>query len=290
MRRSIVLFILLMMASCQEKLDGNDFDSSRKKVEDELDERERVNLEKALRVVALEAMRLKWDLREEYKGKSLDDISLSMVDGQTYTSVVDLAEDILKATNKREIEKATREIARLDSLKGKSVNIEKRLDLFKVSSVKINRVDFFDRMVPELEVEYKYIGASPLQGPMTFQFELLQRLTGEVIKSQIITIGDETSLIGAQESFDEHLILSETQETNPRLWNASRYPMENPNLSDFNLELKVTVVSLVLDGYKVERPKLTAEEIESLIDVKEERIKELKTVRGTLDELELTTD
>lgn len=278
------------MVSCREKFDRNDFDGSRKKVEDELDEGERVILEKALRVVALEAMRLKWDSREEYKDKSLNAISLEMVDGQTYTSVVGLAEDILKKTNKREIEKATKEIARLDSLKVESENIRKILDLFKVSSVRINRVDFFDQSVPELEVEYKYIGTVPLKGPRVFQFELLQRSTGEVIKSQIITMGDETSVMEAQESFDEHLILSETKETNPKLWSASKYPVEDPDLSEFNLELKVAVVSLILNGEKIERPKLTAEEIESLIEIKEERIKELKTVKGTLDELELTND
>ena len=62
------------------------------------------DLEKAMRVVAMEAMRLKWEESKKYDGKSFNEISLEMIDGLSFSSVIDLAEDILKDRNKKEIE------------------------------------------------------------------------------------------------------------------------------------------------------------------------------------------
>ncbi|UKJ08529.1 hypothetical protein [Solitalea lacus] len=57
------------------------------------------------------------------------------------------------------------------------------------------------------------------------------------------------------ESVTEHIILSQTKDGNPKLWDLKKYPVENPNLSDYDLELKVSVLSLVLKGEIVEMPK-----------------------------------
>lgn len=100
----LLLAILPFMISCQEKFNGKDeqsFKNSREKIEQNLDKNEKTDLEKAMRVVAMEAMRLKWEEPKKYDGKSFNKISLEMIDGLSYSSVVDLAEDILKDRNKK---------------------------------------------------------------------------------------------------------------------------------------------------------------------------------------------
>lgn len=44
------------------------------------------------------------------------------------------------------------------------------------------------------------------------------------------------------ETITKNLILGQGKDTNPKLWNAAKYPIENPNLADYHLELKVSVL------------------------------------------------
>ena len=279
------------MISCQDKFNGKDeqsFKTSREKIELNLDKNEKTDLEKAMRVVAMEAMRLKWEESKKYDGKSFNEISLEMIDGLSFSSVIDLAEDILKDRNKKEIEQLTNEIDSLNIQKNEFLTAQKSLNLFKISSIKINKEDFFDELVPELEIDYQYIGKNKLLGPKEINFELLKKSTNEVLKSESITQGDNENILESGEVITNQLILSQTKEKNPKLWNAQKYPIENPNLADYDLELKVTVLSLVLNGKKVEMPKANISQLDAEVKKMKEKIAELKTVKGTLDELELT--
>ena len=139
-----------------------------------------------------------------------------------------------------------------------------------------------------MEVDYQYIGKSKLTGPKEIGFNLFRKSTNEVLKSQIIVNGDTESVLESGETITENLILGQTKKTNPKLWNAQKYPIENPNLADYDLELKVDVLSLFLNGKKVEMPKANISKLDAEIKNKNEKIAELKTVKGTLDELELT--
>lgn len=283
--------ILPFFISCQEKFNAKDeqsFKTSREKIEKNLDKDGKTDLEKAMRVVAIEAMRLKWDEPKKYDGKSFNKISLEMIDGLSYSSVIDLAENILKDRNKKEIEQLTKEIDTLNLQKNEFLNAQKSLNLFKISSVKINKEDFFDELVPELEVDYQYIGKNKLVGPKAIGFKLFKKSTKEVLISQSIVNGDDESILENGETITENLILGQTKETNPKLWNAQKYPIENPNLADYDLDLKVSVLSLVLNGKKVEMSKINLDEIDVEIINKKKKIEELKTVKGTLNELELT--
>lgn len=287
----LLLTLILFLSSCSEKFNGKDehsFKLSREKVEKELDEKEKTNLEKALRVVLTEAMRLKWQEPEKYEGKSFNKISLEMINGLSYSSLIDLAEDILKERNKKEITELSTEI---DSLKTQIKELsaaEKKLNLFKVSSIKIKKEDFFDELVPQLEIDCQYIGKTNLIGPKEIGFKLLKKSTQEVLKSEIITNGDNESILESGDIITENLILSQTKETNPQLWNASKYPIENPNLNNYDLELKVTVLSLMINGKKISLPKANNNQINLEIKTKQEKINELKSLKGTLDDLELT--
>ena len=186
MKKLLLLAILPFMISCQDKFNGKDeqsFKTSREKIELNLDKNEKTDLEKAMRVVAMEAMRLKWEESKKYDGKSFNEISLEMIDGLSFSSVIDLAEDILKDRNKKEIEQLTNEIDSLNIQKNEFLTAQKSLNLFKISSIKINKEDFFDELVPELEIDYQYIGKNKLLGPKEINFELLKKSTNETFFS-----------------------------------------------------------------------------------------------------------
>lgn len=289
MRKAILIFTFLpFMISCQEKFNGENeqsFKKSRDLIEKNLNQSEKINLEKALRVIILEAMRVKWEKPKDYKGKSFNAISLEMVDGLSYSSLVDLSEDILKDQNKKEIEMLSKEIDSLNFQKKEFLNIQKSLNLFKISSLKINKIDFFGEQVPELEINYEYVEKTKIYGAKSIQFEIFKKSTNEIIKSEIMTYDDNSSFLEKGEYITGTLIL---RETNPKLQNAQKFPIENPNLADYDLKLKVTVLSLVLNGKKVELPKVNISQLDIEINDKKKMIDELKTVKGTLDELELT--
>lgn len=287
----LILTLIIFLSSCSEKFNGNDeqsFKISREKIEKSLNEKQKTDLEKAMRVVLTEAMRLKWDKPDQYEGKSFNKISLEMINGLSYSSVIDLAEDILKQRNTKEITQLNNEI---DSLKIQIKELaaaEKNLNLFKVSSMRIKKEDFFDELVPQLEIDCQYIGKTNIIGPKEIGFKLLKKSTQEVLKSEIITNGDNESILESGDIITENLVLSQTKETNPQLWNASKYPIENPNLKDYDLELKVTVLSLMINGKKISLPKVNSNQINLEIKNKQEKIDELKSLKGTLDDLELT--
>lgn len=286
-----LLFISLISISCQEKFDGKNeqnFKISRAKIEKNLNQNEKTNLEKAMRVIALEAMRLKWEAPKKYDQKSFNKISLEMIDGLSFSSVITLAEDILKDRNKKEIEKLTHEIDSLNLYKKEIVKTKNALNLFKINAIQINKTNFFDETIPELEIDYQYIGKNKLVGSKTIQFEVLKKSNSEVITSEIVTYGDGESILENGEIITEQILLGQTKETNSKLWNFSTYPILNPNLSDYDLVLKVNVLSLVQKGKKIEMPKVSIEQLNSNIKNIEANLKELKSVKGTLDELELT--
>ncbi len=287
----LVVAILQFMISCQDKFNGKDeqsFKTSRGVIEQHLDQKEKKDLEKAMRVIFIEVMRLKWEEPKKYEGKSFNKISLEMIDGLSFSSVINLAEDILKDRNEKEIEKLKNEINSLKIKKNEFLTVQKSLNLFKISAIKINKEDFFDELVPKLEIDYQYIGKSKLIGSKEIGFVLVKKSTNEVLKSQSIIYGGNENILESGETITENLILSHTKESNPKLWNAPKYPIENPNLADYDLELKVDVLSLFLNGKKVEMPKVNISQLDLEIKNKNSKITELKAVKGALDELELT--
>jgi hypothetical protein len=283
--------LILTMISCQEKINGKsekEFKTSRQAVEKELNEEEKINLEKAFRVILLESMKLKWDEPQKYKNQSFDDISLKLVDGQTYSSICDLAENILQDDNKRKIEKLSDEIKNLENKKTKILNIEKKLNLFKIEHLFLNETEWFGEMCPELEVESVYIGKTDLKGPVGISYELNEKKSKKILASGSWGYGDEDHVTKYNESLDGNLILCEAKERNPAIWKNIKYPIENLNLSNFDLELKVYVTSLYFKGEKIIKPKITTQEINLEIAEQNKELKQIIKSKGTLDELELT--
>lgn len=283
--------LVLSMISCQEKFNGKsekEFNLSRKNVEKELNAKEKINLEKAFRVIVLKAMVLKWDEPAKYKNKSFNDISLEIIDGETYSSICNIAEDFLQEKNKKEIEKVSNEIKDLEKKKAKILAIEKKIDLFKLGPITMEQTDWFGEMSPRLEVGYTYIGKTDLNGPVEISLELNEKGTKKIANSQSMTYGDENHILKPGEILYQTAILSETKERNPQIWQNIKYPIKNPKLSDYNLELKICVSSLYLNGEKIIKPKITTQEIDFEIKEQKNELKQISNSKGTLEELELT--
>ncbi|CAA0186321.1 conserved exported hypothetical protein [Tenacibaculum maritimum] len=292
MKKLLLLFVFFpFMASCQDKLDGKDeqsFKTSREVVEKKLNKDEKINLEKAMRVIALEAMRLKWEEPQKYDGKSFNRISLQMVDGLSYSSVIDLAEDILKDRNKKEVDEISKTIYSLTKQKSELLDIQYKLSLFEIDYVTINNENWFGEMLPKLSFGYKYIGKEDLKGSVAILINVLIKSTQEAVVLQSLEKGNNESVMKQGDMIEAQVILSEVKENNSDFWAKQKYPIENPNLADYDLELRVSVLSLTLSGKKIEMPEKSIQEIEAEIKNNQQKLEELKTAKGTLDELELT--
>jgi hypothetical protein len=284
-------FIVAALTGCGEKFNAKsekEFEVSKTKIVKNLNAEEKNNLEKALRVIALESMRLKWNEPEKYKGKSFDKISLGMIDGLSYSSVVNLAEDLLQAHNKKEIAKVSGEIDTLEIQKKELVVNKQKLDIFKVTNLTITEDEFFGEKVPKLEIEYVYTGKQPLTGSVDVNVEVREISTKKVISAHMSRDGDGNNTLKPGDSMNDNDMLREAKANNPEKWKNVKYPVTNAKLADFGLELNVYASSITSNGKTIALPKYSAADVDAEIKKKKAELKELQETKGTLDELELT--
>lgn len=298
MKKSITfyLFMLLIVAvyGCGEKLNGRsekDYEASRKKVEAGLSKDEKIKLEKALRVIAGECMRLKFTEPDKYKNQPIGDIALKMVDGQTYSSVIDKAEDLLQEYNERETAKLTHEIDSLEKKRTAEMNVRKSMSsLFKITDMSVSKVNFFNDSVPSLHITYAYTGNHPLQGEVSVSYEIFKKGTAQPVVGIISTTGDENRTWQPGEEIEDNLLLRQLAEEEPQKWKALKYPVKNPNLQSMGLRLDVHPVSFTLNGKHYAMPKTNEAALAAEIKEKRADLTGIKNSKGTLDELELTDD
>ncbi|MGM9476872.1 DUF6694 family lipoprotein [Pedobacter sp. GSP4] len=288
---AILLCTVMGLTGCREKFQAKsekEFEVSKAKIVKTLDQDERTNLEKALRVIALTSMRLKWNEPDKYKGKSFDKISLEMIDGLSYASVISLAENLLQQQHKKEIEKASAAIDTLEIQKKALLKDKSKLNIFKITSLYLSEDDFFDVKVPKLEIEYTYVGKQALMGNVEVTLEIREISTKKVIASQIWSDGDGTNSLNPGDSMNGNVILRQAKENNPTKWNAVKYPVAKPKLADYDLELKLFASSITINGKTTALPNFSVEDIDAEIQKKKAELKEVQDTKGTLDELVLT--
>ncbi|WP_312338925.1 DUF6694 family lipoprotein [Sphingobacterium sp.] len=199
----VVLFFAFSLSSCGEKLSGKDessFDSSRKKVEAKLNDKEKEKLEKALRVTLSEAMWLKMNEAEKYTGESINRISMRLVDGKSYSAMLDLADDILQKQQERKVAHLQNEIDSLQKYKTEFELIKKELAVFELEPVELDLEDFFGEPVPRIIVSMKYIGKQPLKGSQGFSYILKKRSTQAIISNEQSVYGESESVLQPGES------------------------------------------------------------------------------------------
>jgi len=284
--------VLITLMSCGPRLSGRskkDFDDSRKKVEQKLTKQQDSTLEIALRVTLGEAMRLKIEESDKYKGQSLDNMVLKMIDGLTYSSVISQAEGFLKQENKRRTASLSHEIDSLE--KQRSADMEARksaASLFKLDQVRLEKKDFFEKKVPNLNIDYLYIGKQPLMGQVQISVKLFKAGTQQMITSVIWGQGDGNSKLQPGDSINDNLILDDLAAKEPQKWNALKYPIDNPDLQSLGLRLEVHPVQYNLNGKQVSIPQDIDTALIAQIKEDKGELKDVQESKGTLDELVLT--
>lgn len=289
----ILSFITLLLFSCGPTISGKDeqaFKTSKAKMEEKLDKAERESLEKALRVILLKAMKEKWSFPEKYEGKSFDKISMEMIDGKSYSSIISYAEDLLKADRDEKIANKTAEIDSLEKDKLQTSKITKQLDAFKLTKIFISEDQFFsdDLRSPYLDLVFTNTSTENLIGEYMFNIEVYSKKTGEKIAAQGSggTFNEDFS-IKPKETYDYHQPLFNDAVQHSNLWKTAKYPITDFSPFDLVIKAYATKITTKKDG-TITRPKADAAYFDAEIKKLNEEIKELKEQKATLDELELT--
>lgn len=287
----LILFICcILLTSCGPKISGKDeasFKSSKAKMEEKLSKAEKENLEKALRVVVLKAMKEKWNHPQDelYKGKSFDVISLKMIDGKTYSGIVKFAEEFLKEDKEEKIKNTKVE---LDSLNKQHIVLKEKtkdLDKYQLTKISISEDDFFGPS-PFLDLTFVNKTNEEVIGDYMYQIDIYSKATGKLIASQQQGGGfSNGSGVKPNEEDLYHQPLLSDAVAHSTLWKSAKYPITD--LSKFDLVVKAYPIKLTTKKGILERPKnLIA--LETEMKELNQKLVDLNKTEGTLDELELT--
>jgi len=290
---ALILTVILLFSACGPTISGKDeqaFKTSKAKMEEKLDKEEKENLEKAFRIIALKAMKEKWNFPEKYNGKSFDKISMEMIDGKSYSGIINYAEDFLKADRNEKIATKTAEIDSLEKDKIKVAKIIKQIDAFKLTKISISEDQFFsdDPKQPYLDLVFTNTSTEALIGEYMFNIEVYSKKTGEKIAAQGSggTFNDDYA-IKPNETYDYHQPLFSDAVQHSNLWKTAKYPIIDFSPYDLVIKAYASKITTKKEGV-ITRPKVDTAYFDAEIKKLNEEIKELKGQKATLDELELT--
>jgi len=282
---------MFILSSCGPSISGKDeqsFKTSKAKMEEKLDKAEKEKLEKALRVIAMKAMKEKWDSPEKYEGKSFDKIAMEMIDGKTYSGIINYAEDFLAADNKEEIARKTVEIDSLEKSKTEVIKLTEQIEALKLTKVSISEDESFDEKVPYLDLVFTNTSTENLIGEHMINIEIFSKKTGERITAQEQggTFNDDYA-IKPNETYEHHQPLLNDAIMHSKLWKAAKYPITD--LSPYDLVIKAYATKITTKkGGTITRPKVDIAYFDTEIKKLKEEIAALKESKSSLDELELT--
>jgi len=283
----------MLFTGCGPTISGKDeqaFKTSKAKMEEKLDKEEKENLEKALRIIVVKAMKEKWNSPEKYEGKSFDKISMEMIDGKSYGAILSYAEDFLKADRDEKIASKTAEIDSLEKDKLKTAKITQQIDAFKLTKISISEDQFFsdDPKSPFLDLTFTNTSKENIIGEYMLNIEVYSKKTGEKIAAQGQggTWNDDFAL-RPNENYDYHQPLLSEAVQHSNLWKTAKYPITD--FSPYDLVIKAYATKITTKkGGTIERPKTDTAYFDVEIKKLNEEIKALKETKATLDELELT--
>lgn len=289
----ILFSVILILSSCGAKISGKDeqsFKTSKAKMEENLNSAEKENLEKALRVILVKAMKEKWNSPEKYEGKSFDQISLEMVDGKTYGGIISYAEDFLAADNKEKIAQKTAEIDSLQKSKAEVTKVINQIAKFKLKKVSISEDQFFsdDPKTPYLDLVFTNTSTESIIGQYMIYIEIFSKKTGEQIAAQGSggTFNDDFE-IKPNEVYEYHQPLLSEAKAHYQSWETAKYPITD--FAPYDLVIKAYATKITTKkGGTIERPKTDISYFDTEIKKLEEEINALKNQKATLDNLELT--
>lgn len=289
----ILSVITMLLFSCGPTISSKDeqaFKTSKAKMEEKLNKEEKKNLEKALRVIVLKAMKEKWKSPEKYEGKSFGKISMEMIDGKSYSGIISYAEDFLAADRDEKIASKTAEIDSLERDKLQAAKITKQIDAFKLTRISISEDQFFsdDPKQPYLDLVFKNTSKEDLIGEYMFNIEVYSKKTREKIAAQGSggTFNDDFA-IKPNATYEYHQPLFNDAVQHSNLWKTAKYPITD--FSPYDLVIKAYATKITTKkGGTIERPKADVAYFDTEIKKLNEEIRTLKETKATLDELELT--
>lgn len=284
-----ILALIFLCCSCRQTISGKDeasFKASKDKLEKELSSAEKIEFEKALRVITLKAMSDKFSDPKINKGKSFDEISLRMVDGKSFSGIIDFAEDFLKKSN---LEKKAKLKIEIDSLNKQKSEFNKKnaaIDKFKFTGMYMIQDEFFDEMIPYLVVTFTNKTKTDIIGEYMYRIDIFSKKTGKLIASQEQGGGfrDGFSIV-PDEAYDfTQPLLSEARDHSKNLWKNAKYPIKD--FAPYDLVIKVYPTKITTATGTIERENDPS--FDEKILVLQTELKEIEGLKGTLDELELT--
>ncbi|WP_109436688.1 hypothetical protein [Aquimarina sp. AU119] len=287
-----VIALLMIFISCGKKISGDSpeaFKTSRLVVEKDLDQIQKDNLEKAFRVVLLEAMKLKWDNPKKYKGKSFEQISLQIIDNKTYNQIISLAESLLKEENENNLKELEEELTRLQKERKAASEIISKLETVTPTKIQITEGPWGD---PQIKVTFTNTGDLQLTGAFSFVIDIYSiakniRIDGtkqggnfkdDVSKQK----GDYFTTITRTLSG----LIERSKRLNTQLKKA-KYPIEN--LTSYDLDIRAKAIKLTTtEGITYEYPEQDIAHYDTEIGLLNQKKERIKLLTGTLEELELT--
>ncbi|MBL4745138.1 MAG: hypothetical protein JKY08_02095 [Flavobacteriaceae bacterium] len=290
MKLKFIFFCLLGLniVSCKEKFSGTsdeEFKSSRIEVMKDLTSIEEEKLEKAFRVVALYAMEEKWNNSDKYIDKSINEISLDVINNKTYDNLVNFAEDFLKQENEGEIKKIEIKISEIELNRKKADSVITLLKAFKPTEIKIIK-GIWD----EPTISVKIINKSSLTEITEYLFDLTVYSISQNKKIDRVVSGSnyKEGKLKGEDDFFAYI----SRSLSPIIENSKRLQkqLQNPkypitNLKEYDLRIEVKPYKIVLkNGTKYVYPKKTLADYNTEIKILQAQ---LKTLNSTLDELAL---
>lgn len=287
----LILTITVLFTSCGPKISGKDeasFTASKAKMEEKLNANEKIDLEKALRVLLAKAMTEKFNGKDGSKGKSFDQLVMGYVDGKTFSGIVDAAEDYLKKDNKEKIDRAKAEIDSLNKTKVKLQAETKVLDQFKLTKMEITEGEFFDEKVPYLELTFVNGTGDEIIGEHMIMIYVYAKSTGKVLMGMGTggTYSEGEGLKPNETDEVREVLSTDARNQAEKFWKTAKYPVKDFALADLEVKAYASVLTTKKGG-KVVRPR-ELENMDKRIQELQVELKEREASKGSLEELELT--
>ncbi|WP_316735698.1 DUF6694 family lipoprotein [Pedobacter aquatilis] len=287
---TLLALLVILFAGCGPTISGKDeesFQASKAKLEEKLEKQEKETLEKALRIVMLKAMKEKFIHPDDaqYKGKSFNTIAMAMIDGKTFSGIVDFAEDFLQKDRADNIKRNEAEIDSLTKEKAKLAAQNKLMDNFKMTKIRIIEEEHFDEKRPYVEYTFVNNTGAEILGYMIGQ-EVFSKKTGERLAS--LQAGNRSEIDSSVKDGDglkPGEEISMTEGLNGIELKNVTYPITD--FSKLEIEIKVSPVLIITRKGKLVRTQ-GLESMDKKIKYLQKEIIQLKETKGTLEELELT--
>lgn len=288
-----ILLSTALLTACGPRLSGADeraFDASKAEMEATLSPAQKIELEKALRVLVLKAMSDKAEHPEQYRRQSFNAISLKLVDGQSYSGIVELAEDHLKAANQKDQARTRAKIAELEQDKAQTAAVIRQLEAFQPGPIEISQDDFMGEDIPFLDLAFRNRGDAEIVGEYAYSVAISSKSSGELLDSLQTggSFADDYAVAPGAEYRVSEPMPSEARAHSKSRWPQLRFPLKDA--AQLDLVIEVQTLKFSTRKGTIERPKRSLATIDAELREQYEELKALGTVRGTLDELELSDE